>query len=410
MSNTNIDSDNSENKSFIFQRSPVKLDADSAKDKFDVVVPKKNLVLIIAIFIGLFVAQFFYFSGWYYAMLFPDEPYEIGWFYWWAPFVFLAIAVVIIIAWGNIGSRFASYSILKYLKRTTTKGKPNPAQIVLGYPMRTQDIYYLEAFPDDLDLGSEISDIKVLVKRVLEVLFLSMGMSVMISQVVAPYIYEKVAANDPDLYFNIEEMIIDMMLYLGPFTLLVLMLVMPVFWIAEDVHAYRITPQQDSVRLGLFLRGGLLSKILSFFGLVLVFNLAQEFATALAGDSATGVTDPGSAMEIYINTFIWFGLIVAMSSAIPFLVTLIYLTVYHERWVNNTRIRASEFMQIGTLEVRKPDLSQMRYLKKPEMIDETGGFFRTTKGKIILLVLIFAAAIACIYMAFILGFEGALFG
>ncbi|TFG05502.1 MAG: hypothetical protein EU539_09235, partial [Promethearchaeota archaeon] len=298
MSNSNINKDNPENKSYIFQRNPIKLDADSAKDKFDVVVPKRNMFIIIAIFIGLFAAQFFYFSGWYYAVLFPNEPWDIGWFYWWAPLAFLAISVVIILAWGNIGSRFASASILKYLKKTVTKGKIKASEVVLGYPFRTKDIYYLEAFPDDLDLGSEISDIKILIKRVLEVLFLSMGMSVVISQLIAPYIWVRVASWDPELYFNIEEMIIDMTIYLGPFTLLILMLVMPVFWIAEDIQAYRITPEQDSVRLGIFLRSGILSKILSFFGLVLVFNLAQEFATALVGGDAT-LSSPETTMQVY---------------------------------------------------------------------------------------------------------------
>jgi hypothetical protein len=410
MSNTNINNDRPENKSYLFQRNPIKLDADSAKDKFDVVVPKRNMIIIIGIFIGLFLAQFFYFSGWYYAILFPDEPWDIGWFYWWAPFAFLAISVVIIIAWGNIGSRFASASILRYLRKTVTKGKVKASEMILGYPMRTKDIYYLEAFPDDLDLGSSISDIKILIKRVLEVLFLSMGMSVVISQIVAPYIYVKVASWDPDLYFNIEEMIIDMTIYLGPFTLLILMLVMPVFWIAEDIQAYRITPEQDSVRLGIFLRGGLLSKILSFFGLVLVFNLAQEFATALVGgDVSSGMaSSPETMMQIYITTLVWFALIIAMCSAIPFLVTLVYLIFYHERWVNNVRVQASEFMDVGTLEVRKPDMSKMVYLKKPEMIDETGGFFRTTVGRIILLLLIIISAIVCIYLSFILGFEEAL--
>jgi hypothetical protein len=278
--------------------------------------------------------------------------------------------------------------------------------------MRTKDIYYLEAYPDDLDLGSEFSDIKVLISRVFEVLFLSMGMSVMISQLVAPYIYPRVNRMDPTLYFNIEEMIIDMTIYLGPFTLLILMLVMPVFWIAEDIQAYRITPNQDSVRLGIFLRGGLLAKILSFFGIVLVFNLAQEFATALLGEAGAAGLDesPEAAMQVYINTFIWFALIVAMCAAIPFLVTLVYLTFYHERWVNNVRIRASEFMLVGTLEVRKPEMSTMEYLKKPEKIDETGGFFRTTLGKIILLILIIIVAIVCLYLAFVLGFEAALLG
>jgi hypothetical protein len=65
-------------------------------------------------------------------------------------------------------------------------------------------------------------------------------------------------------------------------------------------------------------------------------------------------------------------------------------------------------MPIGTLEVRKPDMSQMEYLKKPEMIDETGGFFQTSHGRIILLLLIIISAGVCLYLAFILGFEKAL--
>jgi hypothetical protein len=408
MSKRNINIDKSENELFIYKRKPLKLDADSAADKFDVVIPKRNMIIIFMIFIGLFLAQFFYFSGLYYNVMFPDEPYEIGWFYWWTPLVFLAISVVIIIAWGNIGSRFAHMSILKYLKKTTMNERLKPGEMLLGYPMRTKDIYYLEAYPDDLDLGSSISDIKVLIKRVFEVLFLSMGMSVMISQLFAPYIYSRVAIKYPNMYFNIEEMIIDMTIYLGPFTLLILMLVMPVFWIAEDVQAYRITPEQDAVRIGLFLRSGILSKILSFFGIVLVFNLAQEFATALLGERGTSGTSPETAMQVYITTFVWFALIVAMCAAIPFIVTLAYLIFYHERWVNNVRVRASEFMPIGTLEVRKPDMSQMEYLKKPEMIDETGGFFQTSHGRIILLLLIIISAGVCLYLAFILGFEKAL--
>jgi hypothetical protein len=398
--------------SFVFQRKPEKLDEDSAADKFDIVIPKRNLIIIFGIFIVLFLAQFYYFSGLYYRDLFPNEPYNVNEFYWWAPLVFLALSVVIILAWGNIGSRFAAASILKYLKLTTTKGRIATSEMVLGYPTRTKDIYYLEAFPDDLDLGSSIADIKVLIKRVTEVLFLSMGMSVVISQLVAPYIYQRVVITDPNLYLNIEEMIIDMTIYLGPFTLLILMLVMPVFWIAEDIQAYRITPQQDSVRLGLFLRGGLLSKILSFFGIVLVFNLSQEFASALIeeGGGSGVITSPVSATQVYITTFIWFILIIAMCSALPFLVTFVYLIFYHERWVNNVRILASEFIPVGTMEIRKPNMSTMEYLKKPEKIDETGGFFRTTVGKILLFLLIIIAGIICLYMSFILGFEQALFG
>ena len=407
-------SEKNEKSSYLYRRKPVHLNIESSDDKFDVVVPKKNIIVLIAIFIALFFIQFYYFSGLYYRLMFPDEPYNPGEFYWWAPLVFIAIAIIPIIAWGQIGARFASKSMIKYLRKTVSKKRPKPVEIILGYPLRTKDIYYLETYPMDLNLGSGFTSIKIFIKRVLNVLFLSMGMSVVISQIVAPYLYKPVIAWDPDLYFNIEEMIIDLTIYLGPFTLLILMFVMPVFWVAEDTQAYRVNEYQDSVRLGYYLRTGILSKILGFFGLVIIYNLAQEFASALLAEGeAITVSDlmksPGLAIQVYTTTFIWFGLILGMCSAIPFLVTLVYLSVYHERCVNNVRVKASEFMEIGTLEVREPLEANLKYMKNSEMIDETGGFFQTTHGRIILITLIIIAALICFYLAFILGFEGALF-
>ncbi len=400
----------SENNEFLYQRKPIKIDKESADDKFDVAVPKKNLIIYIAIFAILFFAQFYYFSGLYYKMMFPSKFKQADFPYAWVPLVFLAIAVVVILAWGNIGSRFASSSMLAYLKRTTTKSRLNPAEIILGFPMRTKDIYYLEAFPVDLDLGGSPASLKIFIKRVMETMFLSMGMSVMIATYGAPYLY---ANHDiAGMYFNIEELIIDMTLYLGPLTLLILMLVEPVFWMAEDVQAYRITPNQDSVRLGLFLRSGILSKILSFFGIILVYNLASAFATALLGGkggNSVSVSNPGSAIAVYTTTFMWFGLILAMSAAMPFFIAFVYLAYYHERWVNNVRVQASEFMPIGTLQVVKPGEARFEYLKKPDKVDKTGAFLQTPHGRIILLALIIASAIVCIYLAFIMGFEAAIF-
>ncbi|MFX0034842.1 MAG: hypothetical protein ACFE9I_04275 [Candidatus Hermodarchaeota archaeon] len=403
-----------EKSSFLYRRKPVHLYTESSDDKFDVIVPKKNIIIFVAIFLVLFFIQFIYFSGLYYKLLFPNEPYNPGEFYWWAPLAFIAIAIIPILAWGQIGARFASRSMVKYLRKTVSKKRPKPAEILLGYPLRTKDIYYLETFPMDLNLGKGFASIKVFIKRLLNVLFLSMGMSVVLSQVVAPYIYAPVSEWDPDLYFNIEEMIIDLTIYLGPFTLLILMFVMPVFWVAEDTQAYRVNEYQDSVRLGYYLRTGILSKILGFFGLVIVYNLAQEFASALLAEGeaiepSLLMSSPGLAIQVYTTTFIWFGIILGMCAAIPFLVTLVYLSIFHERWVNNVRIKASEFMDLGTLEVREPSKVNLQYMENPKMIDETGGFFQTKLGRVTLIILIIVAALICFYLSFILGFEEALF-
>jgi hypothetical protein len=411
---------NSEKEAFLYQRKPAHFDETSADDKFDVIVPKKRRIILFIIFAILFFFQFFYFTGFYMLVFYPKfydlETYPIFPYYF-VPFIFLAIAIVPILAWGQIGSRIASTSIVKYLRRTVEKSRPKFTEIFLGYPMRTKDIYYLEAYPVDLDLGSDFTHLKVFIKRVTEVLFISLGMSVIIAQITAPFLWS--AIYDPyitqyEWYWNIEELMIDITIYMGPFTLLILTFIMPVFWIAEDTQAYRINEYQDSVRLGYYLRTGPISKILGFFGIVLVFNLAQEFATALiTGGEAMSYSElmsrPELAIQLYTTTLLWFALIVGMCAAMPFLVTLVYLSYYHERWVNNVRIRASEFMPLGTLEIRKPKTINLKYMNRPEMIDETGGFFQTSKGKIILLALIIIAAVICLYFAYVLGFEEALF-
>ncbi len=120
--------------------------------------------------------------------------------------------------------------------------------------------------------------------------------------------------------------------------------------------------------------------------------------------------DPVLAANVFGTTFVWFGIILGMSAAVPFMISLLYLGIYHERWVNNTRIKASEFMDLGTLQIKKPDESNLRYVKHPEKLDETGGFFQDFFGKIVLIVLAALAAIICIYSAFVFGYEEVLFG
>ncbi|MFX1337455.1 MAG: hypothetical protein ACFFDK_02470 [Promethearchaeota archaeon] len=424
MSNNNKDftekRNSSEEEIFLYQRKPMHLNVESADDKFDVIVPKKRRIILFAIFAVLFFIQFFYFTGFYMLVFYPEyydlETYPIFPYYF-IPLIFLVITIVPILAWGQIGSRIASNSIVKYLKKTVEKTRPKFTEIFLGYPMRTKDIYYLEAYPVDLDLGSDFVHLKVFIKRVMEVLFISIGMSVIIAQITAPFLWSIIY--DPYItqygwYWNIEELMIDITIYMGPFTLLILTFVMPVFWIAEDTQAYRVNEYQDSVRLGYYLRTGPISKILGFFGIVLAFNLAQELATALltGGEQMSYgelMSRPELAIQLYTTILIWFVMIIAMCAAAPFLVTLVYLSYYHERWVNNVRIRASEFMQLGTLEIRKPKMINLKYMNRPEMIDETGGFFQTKKGKLILFLLIIIAAFICLYFAYVLGFEEALF-
>ena len=407
-------------KEFLFQRKPKHLGVESADDKFDVVLPKKYIAVLLSIFLVLFLLQFLYFSGLYLSLydsmmgtsLYAIEDFPI-WPYWFVPLLFLAISIIPLLAWGEFGSKLASKSMVNYLRKTVSKTTPKPAEFILGYPLRTKDIYYLEAYPMDLDLGSEIRSIKVFIKRVIEVLSLSLGMSVLIAQFVAPYVWKLV--QPLGWYTVMEELMIDMVIYIGPFALLILTLVLPTFWVAEDTQAYRINELQDNVRLGLYLRSGLVSKILGFFGIVLVYNLANEFAANLfMGTTSISygelMADPIAAANVFGSTFIWFGIICGMSAAVPFLITLLYLGIYHERWVNNTRIKASEFMDLGTMQIKKPDMTNLKYMKNPELIDETGGFFQNKSGKVILVILILLTAVICIYSAFIFGYESVIFG
>ncbi|MHA1669104.1 MAG: hypothetical protein ACTSV5_00855 [Promethearchaeota archaeon] len=65
-----------------------------------------------------------------------------------------------------------------------------------------------------------------------------------------------------------------------------------------------------------------------------------------------------------------------MTAEIPFLVTLVYLSIYHHRWVNNVVIKVSEFMELGTLNIKSPVLTNLKYFKHPEMLDLKEGFFK----------------------------------
>ncbi|MBN1803486.1 MAG: hypothetical protein JW891_18395 [Candidatus Lokiarchaeota archaeon] len=414
-----MSNNNSEKIEFLYTRKPKHLGEGSADDKFDVILPKKYIAVLLSIFAILFLIQFIYFSGLYlklYDSMLGTELYSIDdfpiWPYWYVPLLFLAISIVPLLAWGEIGSRFASKSMVKYLRKTVSRKRPGPGQFLLGYPLRTKDIYYLEAYPMDLDLGSEIRSIKVFVKRVVEVLSISIGMSVLISQFAAPYIWEYVS----DYYSVIQELMVDMTIYIGPFSLLILTYVMPTFWVAEDTQAYRINELQDTIRLGYYLRSGILSKILGFFGIVLVYNLANQFAACLVLNSTEApsigelMKNPLAAANVFGSTFLWFGIILGMSAAVPFMISLLYLGIYHERWVNNTRIKASEFMDLGTLQIKKPDITNLKYMKHPEKLDETGGFFQDAFGKIILITLVVLTAIICIYSAFLFGYEQEILG
>ena len=91
---------NNKSIDFLYQRKPKHLGVDSADDKFDVVLPKKYITVLLSIFLGLFIIQFIYFSGLYLSIydalmgtsLYAIEDFPI-WPYWFVPLIFLSLSI-----------------------------------------------------------------------------------------------------------------------------------------------------------------------------------------------------------------------------------------------------------------------------------------------------------------------------
>lgn len=364
-------------------------DGQDVDDKFDVNVPTANKVVLLVIYIGLLIGQ-------YYVIWIEGEVVSniVTWF------VFFGLTLIPILLWAGLGPKLGETAILAWLHKVTKKKNETPVEFFVGFPSRVKDPYYIEANPMDFDIGNT----KMFLNRVKEVIFLSVGISVLVAKSLAG------SATDSSSYYyklnawwelydvgynNVNEMIMDTTIYLGPFALLFLFAIMPMIWLSEDVQIYRIDEVQDPHRLGTYLRAGLLSKILGFFGIVLAYDTANAWATDMG---FTGI-------NLYIQTFIQLGLLMLACSAAPFLVTLIYLLKYHEIWVNNIRIKASEFIPCATMQINHVGPEELEYLTHPEKIGATNTsklvkFMETTAGRVVLVLL----CILGLGMTFWLGF------
>jgi hypothetical protein len=367
----------------VFQRRDPRTGED-VDDSFDVVVDTKSKVIFVVLYIVFVLLQFQHFSG-------PDE-------YWWAPLVFIPMTVVALLLWGFAGPKFAEGMILKWLRRVKERKNVKPEELVFGFP-RTKDLYYIEANPNDVNLSNGFVGIKVFLSRVQEVLFLSIGIQAFLSQTLAPYFFP--ALDERYGYIDISEMMIDTTIYLGPLALLILYLVIPLIWMGEDMQIYRINEYQDNIKLGFYLRASIISKVLGFFGIVLVFNISQQFAAASIGTSIAAST-PEYYIAYYQLVIITFVRVLLTCAAPPILVTLLYLTFFHAKWVNNVRIKASEFLPSGTLRIMSVGEEELENLGHPEKIQLQKSFFTSTAGIVILIILAFATLGGAFYMGFIL--------
>jgi hypothetical protein len=194
---------------------------------------------------------------------------------------------------------------------------------------------------------------------------------------------------------------------------------MPLLWITEDMQIYRVNEVQDPFRLGTYLRNGLLSKILGFFGIVLAFKIAYSFASGsvLRGEAlelmknTPGLTldaalvaaqaDGIDMMQVLIQTGYQFAMILLSGAALPFLVALIYLAKFHGVYVNNIRIKASEFIPSATIRIIYAPANELTVLTHPEKLKEIKkDFLDTTGGK----VLLFGMALVAFAISFYIGF------
>lgn len=355
-------------------------DGRDVDDRFDVEFPKKAIAPLVIIGAILIYGQYFYI----------EDILSVA--------VLLVITLVPILLWAGLGPAMAEKVILKWLHKVKDKKHPGADEVFVGFPMRTTDRYYIEANSMDLKMDNFLQ----VILRIKEVVFLSIGISILTAKILGAYFFQNLEAywaivmGEP--YIGQSELIIDTAIFLGPFALLVLFLVIPLFWIAEDMQIYRIDNFQDSRRIGRYLRSGLLSKVLGLVGIILAYDTAKTYAVDLHGIGA-------SAIDIYLTTGMQFGLIIVACSGAPFIVAVIYLLRYHSIWVNNVRIKASEFLPSCTLEVAYVGENELEYLTHADKLevstDRLVRFLSTKKGKVMLMLLLVLGMAACFFMGFI---------
>jgi hypothetical protein len=134
---------------------------------------------------------------------------------------------------------------------------------------------------------------------------------------------------------------------------------------------------------------------LGFFGIVLAFNTANNFAQ--------GVYTTEGSLVIYTWTIIYFLMILIYCAAFPYLTAFAYLLYFHKEWVNTTRIKASEFLPCATTQVNYVDASELEYLTHPEKLADFDKPDLSDKpaGKAIIICLMIACIIFSFWAAFI---------
>ncbi len=355
-------------------------DGGEIDDRFDVEFPLKAIIPL-----GILYSIFLY-GQWYY----KGDALSIV--------VLLILTIIPILLWSSLGPSLSERIILKWVLKVEGKKFPSPDVMFVGFPAAVKDTYYIEANPMDLRMDNFVQ----VVMRIKEAVFLSIGLCILTAMILGNFFFDRLALywdvvmGDP--YYGQNELILDTAIWLGPFAMIILFLVIPLFWITEDVQIYRIDRLQDARRIGEYLRTGLLSKVLGFIGIIFAYDVSRGFAQEVHGINA----DP---LTLYATTFETFILIFIACAGAPFLVSTIYLLRYHSVWVNNIRIKASQYIPIGTMEIAIVESEDLTLLSHQERIETIRNrlviFIKTPLGKKVALILLILGLAGTFFMGFV---------
>ncbi len=376
-----------EDRRLIFRRRGE--DGEEIDDRFDVELPKKALLLLVALYTVFLFIQYYYMNLRSFEFA-PSAAVSV--------LILLALTLVPLLLWAGLGPAIAERLVLRWVGKVEKNKIPSPNQILVGFPAATKDLYYVEANSMDVKMGNFFQ----VIDRIKEVVFLSIGICILTAGILGTFFFDRlerywdVVMGDP--YYGTNELVLDTAIWLGPFALLLLFMVIPLFWIAEDMQIYRIDRFQDTKRVGWFLRTGLLAKVLGFIGIIFAYDVANGYAVEVHGPDA-------AALTIYATTFETFFLIFLACAGAPFLVATIYLLKYHEVWVNNIRIKASQFLPVGTMEVSRVENENLHWLGQEGEVkmvtDRLVCFLKTPKGKIVLIALLLLGIAGTMFMGFV---------
>ena len=167
--------------------------------------------------------------------------------------------------------------------------------------------------------------------------------------------------------------------------------IVPIIWIAEDIHVSGMREDGTIHKLKDHVRSGILAKILGLAGFLLLFDTILGFNEELY---------PGEILRVYYLTFfnmLWF---LTMSCALPFIIGVFYFRFFHKKGVNRVRKKIYQIIPVGSTSIKGLGEIDQSLISQAFGEEEKIKFFDKLWPKICLLLLWYFFLIISIWILY----------